>query len=109
MIRIHNVDDDGISIQDNEIYDMEGFEKFKEDIYIIFDTYAEMYRGVKCLDLNHFNKLQNPDVKMHAKKLDWIINDLQYESPIGMYKLTLDDLDRVVSSYEEFLKGHFNA
>jgi len=41
--------------------------------------------------------MQNPDVKPHAKKLDWLVNDLQYESPLGMYKLTLDDLDRIIS------------
>lgn len=55
------MDDDceinGIDVQNDEIYDYESFQQFKEDIYTMFDCYSEAYKGEKCIDLNYLNSL----------------------------------------------------
>ena len=86
---------------------MEKFLKFKDDIFTIFDTYAEDYRGEKCLSMPRMLQLQNPDVKQHVDRLNWVINDLQFESPLGSNVVTYDDLERLVAQYEDFLRAHF--
>jgi len=62
----------------------------------VFDCYSEIYQNEKCLMLAQVGKLQNPDVKPHIDRLNWLIDDLQYVSPLGHNVLTLEDLDNVV-------------
>lgn len=75
----------------------------------MFDCYAEPYKGEKCLDMGHMNKLQNPDVKPRVERLNWLINDMQFEGVYGPNKITIDDLDAIIKQYEEFLLNHFKA
>ena len=86
-----------VDVQNDEIYDYESFETFRDAMFTIFDTYAEPYHNEKCLDLIQLNKMVNPDVVPHAQRLDWLINDLQFESAIGMNKLTMEDLERLIN------------
>jgi hypothetical protein len=102
-----DADDCDIEVQNDEIYDLESFQAFKDDIYAMFDCYADEKHGEKQLDLIRLNKLQNPDIQKHIERLNWLINDLQYESPHGSNILTLDDLDDIVRKYDEFLKQHY--
>lgn len=107
-----HIDDDdceiqGIEVQNDEIYDLEGFARFKEDIYTVFECYADLYQGEKCLNIATVSKLQNPEVAPHIERLNWLINDLQYESVHGHNMLTLDDIDSIVRQYDEFLKAHY--
>jgi len=90
-------DDCEIQAQNDEIYDMEKFLKFKDDIFTIFDTYAEDYLGEKCINMPRMSQLQNPEVKQHVDRLSWVINDLQYESSHGHNVLTYDDLEKLVA------------
>jgi hypothetical protein len=57
-----DADDCDIEVQNDEIYDLESFQAFKDDIYTMFECYAEVKHGEKCLDLVRMNKLSNPDI-----------------------------------------------
>lgn len=62
----------------------------------MFECYAEVYKNEKCLDMSHMIKLQNPDVVKHVERLQWLINDMQYEGVYGSDKITINDLDNII-------------